>query len=283
MCRIDFYGFLRSVFFITFVNSAHSNLSWYKMRLSERHQRILDLLKTNGMVSVNNLGKELNVSAVTIRKDLAVLEENKLLFRAHGGAIRMDPYIANRNVLEKEKLFPEEKKRIGQEAARLLIPNDAIIIASGTTVLAFARCIDPGLSLTVLTSAMNVAMALLKGPEIEVVQLGGLVRHTSTSVVGNYVEKMLENFSSTKLFLGVDGFDPEYGLTTTNALEASVNRAMIKASQKIIVLTDSSKFGRRGFGRICGVEVVDQVITDSGVSPEIVRQLEDLGVKVSVV
>lgn len=253
------------------------------MTLSERHQKILELLKARGMVSVNDLSKELNVSAVTIRKDLGLLEAKKLLFRAHGGAIRKDPYIANRNVSEKEKLFPEEKKRIGQEAASLLLPEDAIIIASGTTVLAFARNIARDASLTVLTSAMNVAMALLDCPRIELIQLGGIVRHTSTSVIGNFVEKMLENFSSTKLFLGVDGFDIEYGLTTTNALEANVNRAMIRASQKIVVLTDSSKFGRRGFGRICGVEVVDQVITDSGISPELVEELEEMGIKVSVV
>lgn len=241
------------------------------------------MLKVSGIVSVNNLSKELNVSSVTIRKDLGYLENKNLLFRAHGGAIRIDPYIANRNVQEKEKHFPEEKKRIGQKATELLTPNDAIIIASGTTLLAFARCIQPGTPLTVLTSAMNVAMALLGNQQIEVIQMGGIVRHSSTSVVGNYVEKMLENFSCTKLFLGVDGIDLEYGLTTTNAMEASVNRAMIEVSQKIIVLTDSSKFGRRGFGRICGLEVVDQIITDSGVSPKIVEDLEELGIKVSIV
>lgn len=93
---------------------------------------------------------------------------------------------------------------------------------------------------------MNVAMALLNCQQVEVIQLGGIVRHTSSSVTGEYALRMLENFSGTKLFLGVDGIDLKLGLTTTNFMEASVNRAMIDAAQKIIVLTDSSKFGRAG-------------------------------------
>lgn len=144
------------------------------MSLSERHQKILELLKVNGIVSVNSLSRQLNVSSVTIRKDLGLLEEKKLLYRSHGGAIQIDPYIANRHVQEKEKQFPEEKKRIGMKAAEMLTPNDAIIIASGTTVLAFARCIPPEAQLTVLTSAMNVAMALLNCQQVEVIQLGGI-------------------------------------------------------------------------------------------------------------
>ena len=250
------------------------------MSLSERHQKILELLKVNGIVSVNSLSRQLNVSSVTIRKDLGLLEEKKLLYRSHGGAIQIDPYIANRHVQEKEKQFPEEKKRIGMKAAEMLTPNDAIIIASGTTVLAFARCIPPEAQ---LTCAMNVAMALLNCQQVEVIQLGGIVRHTSSSVTGEYALRMLENFSGTKLFLGVDGIDLKYGLTTTNFMEASVNRAMIDAAQKIIVLTDSSKFGRRGFGKICELDAVDQIITDSGVSPKVVRELEELGIKVSIV
>ena len=253
------------------------------MSLSERHQKILELLKVNGIVSVNSLSRQLNVSSVTIRKDMGILDEKKLLYLSHGGAIQIDRYIANRHVQEKEKQFPEEKKRIGMKAAEMLTPNDAIIIASGTTVLAFARCIPPEAQQTVLTSAMNVAMALLNCQQVEVIQLGGIVRHTSSSVTGEYALRMLENFSGTKLFLGVDGIDLKYGLTTTNFMEASVNRAMIDAAQKIIVLTDSSKFGRRGFGKICELDAVDQIITDSGVSPKVVRELEELGIKVSIV
>lgn len=253
------------------------------MTLSERHQKILESLKVNGIASVNDLSKQLNVSSVTIRKDLGILEEKKLLFRAHGSAIQIDPYIEDRHVQEKEKQYPEEKKRIGRKAAELIVPNDAVIIASGTTMLALAKEIKPEDSLTVLTSAMNVANILLKEKNIEVIQMGGIVRKSSASVVGDYAQKMLANFSCSKLFMGVDGIDLEFGLTTTNFMEANLNRCMIAAAQKTIVLTDSSKFGRRGFGKICELDAIDHIITDSNVSPKIVEDLQNMGIEVTVV
>ena len=148
----------------------------------------------------------------------------------------------------------------------LLAPQDALMIASGTTVQAFASCIG-NMRMTVITSAMNVAMELLDKPDIEIIQLGGIIRHSSASVVSEYAVRMLENFACSKLFLGVDGIDPVYGLSTTHLQEAILNRAMIDAATKTIVLADSSKFGRRGFSKICDLEAVDRIITDSGVQP----------------
>jgi len=128
-----------------------------------------------------------------------------------------------------------------------------------------------------------VALELIRHPEIEVLQLGGLLRKNSSSVAGPYSESILADFSCSKLFLGVDGIDLEFGLTTTNVMEAHLNRQMINISQKTIVLADSTKFGKRGFGRICGFEDIDQVITDKGISDHIIKSLEGMGVKVTVV
>lgn len=252
------------------------------MTLLERHKAILELLRESGSVDVGDLSLRLRVSAVTIRKDLDQLEERQLLYRTHGGAVLADPYIATRKVSEKEKLNPELKYRIGQKAAELLSPQEALIIASGTTVQAFARCIQ-NMKMTVITSAMNVAMELLDKPDIEIIQLGGIIRHSSASVVSEYAVSMLDNFTCGKLFLGVDGIDPEYGLSTTHLQEASLNRAMIATATKTIVLADSSKFGRRGFSKICDISDIDQVITDSGVSPKILEAIKEQGVKVTVV
>jgi DeoR family transcriptional regulator of aga operon len=135
----------------------------------------------------------------------------------------------------------------------------------------------------VLTSALNVAMALCKHPNIEVIQLGGIVRKTSTSVNGPYTQQMLSQFSCSKLFLGVDGLDLEYGCTTSNLMEANVNQYMMAAAQRTIVLADSSKFGRRGFGRICAFDKVHQIITDDKVSESYVNALESRGIEVTVV
>ena len=252
------------------------------MTLSERHKAILESLRNSGSVDVGVLSQQLKVSAVTIRKDLDMLEEKKLLYRTHGGAIIADPYIATRKVSEKEKLHPELKRRIGQRAVELLSPQDALIIASGTTVQAFARCI-PNMTMTVITSAMNVVMELLDKPDIEIIQLGGIIRHSSASVVSEYAIRMLDNFACNKLFLGVDGIDPEYGLSTTHLQEASLNRMMIHSATKTIVLADSSKFGRRGFSKICDMSDIDHVITDSGTPAKMLDAMAEQGAKVTVV
>ena len=252
------------------------------MTLSERHKAILESLRNSGSVDVGVLSQQLKVSAVTIRKDLDMLEEKKLLYRTHGGAILADPYIATRKVSEKEKLHPELKRRIGQRAVELLSPQDALIIASGTTVQAFARCI-PNMKMTVITSAMNVVMELLDKPDIEIIQLGGIIRHSSASVVSEYAIRMLDNFACNKLFLGVDGIDPESGLSTTHLQEASLNRMMIHSATKTIVLADSSKFGRRGFSKICDMSDIDHVITDSGTPAKMLDAMAEQGVKVTVV
>lgn len=251
--------------------------------LTQRHQHIITKLKKEGIVKVIDLCSELNVSSVTIRKDLKLLEDKKLLYRNHGGATKSDPYTADRPVNEKEKINPDEKSRIGRAAAELIQPDDCIIIASGTTVLSLAKNIYLDESLTVITAALNIAAELMHHPQIEIIQLGGLLRKSSSSVTGRYAEKILEDFSCSKLFLGVDGIDIDFGLTTTNIMEAQLNRKMIETAQKTIVLADSSKFGKRGFGKICRIEDIDQIITDSGISDHMAETLKSMGIEVTVV
>ncbi len=254
------------------------------MTINERHDLIVKELDSKGSVSVTELSMMLNVSEVTIRKDLTILEQNNVLYRAHGKAIKINPYINDRDVNIKVKQNIAEKTAIGKAAARLIEPNDSIIIASGTTVHFFAREIQSeGGHLTVITSALNVASVLSKDPNVEVIQLGGIVRGSSLSVVGCDTERMLENFTGSKLFIGVDGFDLEYGLSTTNLLEANLNRAMIRSAQKTVVLTDSTKFDRRGFSRICDIDEVDHVITDSGIPQYILDALRQRGIEVTIV
>ncbi|RYE22872.1 MAG: DeoR/GlpR transcriptional regulator, partial [Sphingobacteriaceae bacterium] len=172
------------------------------VNLAERHQFIISKLQQEGNISVIDLCKELKVSSVTIRKDLKLLEEKNLLFRTHGGATQNNPYIVDRPVNEKEKLQSDEKTRIGIAAADLVIDNDFIIIASGTSVLSLAKNLHPKGNLTVITSALNVALELNKYPNIEILQLGGMLRHSSSSVTGDYAKNILADFFCSKLFLG---------------------------------------------------------------------------------
>lgn len=252
------------------------------MTLAERHSAILELLKQQGSVPVSDLAEILKVSSVTIRKDLTLLEKKNLLFRTHGSTILINPYINDRHVSEKEKLNTEEKQAIGKIAANMITADDSIIIASGTTMFFLAHKIVPQNHLTVITSSIHVTSILARYNNIDIIQLGGLVRNSSVSVVSDYAEKMLADFSCSKLFIGVDGIDLNYGLTTTNLLEASLNKSMIQAAQKTIVLTDSSKFGRRGFGKICGLDTIDQIITDNKIPVSTIQKLEDMGIEVTI-
>ncbi len=252
------------------------------MTIAERHKYILDKLGQAGFVSVADLSRELDVTMVTARKDLKILEDKGLLFRSHGSATSVSPYVNDRSVSEKKLVRVEEKMSIAQAAIQLIDEDDAIIIGSGTTVVSFAQAIPKNKKLTVLTGAMNVTKALIDTANMEIVQLGGVVRKSSSSVVGHYAEEMMANFACSKLFLSADGISLDYGLTTSHMMEAHLNAKMIKSVQKTIVLADSSKFGKKGFGKICNLEDIDMVITDAGI-PEIYKEhLEEMGIEIII-
>ncbi len=269
--------------FIYFCRIKMKNNSYrFVMTKEERHEIIMEALIKHGSVLVSDLVSMLNVSAVTVRKDLTELEKSDKLYRSHGKAVLVNPYINNRSVNEKEKLATDEKHAIGREAARLITRNDSICIASGTTVHALARDIVPIHKLTVVSASLPVSNILSQHENIDIYQLGGMLRHSSLSVVGEYASRILDQCSFSKLYLGVDGIDVDYGITTTEIREATLNQKMMAAAQKTIVLADSSKFGRRGFAKIADIDAVDIIITDAGVSPKVIKKLEDLGIELII-
>lgn len=272
--------------FVAIFTSQSKNCTSYSrsaMTKEERHQLILDALMRHESIPVSSLSMLLDVSAVTIRKDLTELEAANKLYRSHGKAVLINPYITSRSISQKLKLQRPEKEMIGSEAARLITRDDSIIIASGTTLLAFARCIVPDHRLTVISSSLAVSQLLGRNEAIDLVQLGGMLRRSSLSVVGKFAESALSEFSCSKLFIGVDGVDPDFGITTTDIREAELNRAMMRTAQKTIVLADSSKFRRRGFSKIANLAEVDTIITDSGIPHTTARSIEDMGIELKIV
>ena len=252
------------------------------MTKEERQELILETLIKHESVQVSDLSTLLEVSAVTVRKDLTELEKENKLYRSHGKAILINPYINNRSVNEKEKLATEEKNEIGKAAAAMITKDDSIIIASGTTVHALARNIRPIHKLTVISASLQVSEILANNEAIEIIQLGGTLRHSSNSLVGKYAEGILSSFCCSKLFLGVDGIDLEFGITTTDVREADLNKEMMRYAQKCIVLADSSKFRRRGFSKIANLEDVDIIITDRGIPDSIARRIEEVGIELII-
>jgi len=264
------------------IPTAHYQLLITSMNIAARHKFILDKLHEQGVVSVAGLSREMGVTMVTVRKDLKLLEDKGLLHRSHGSAALVSTYVNDRPLEEKKRVRVMEKQRIAALAIQQVQEQEAIIIGSGTTVRAFAQAIPKNKNLTVLTAAMNVTLTLIDHPNVELVQLGGVVRKSSSSVVGHYAETMLTNFACTKLFLSVDGISLDHGLTTSNTMEAHLNAQMVQAVQKTIVLADSSKFGKKGFGKICNIDDVDAVITDEGIYERYRLELEERGIEVLV-
>src|SRR5690606_16844861 len=222
--------------------------------ITERHEHILNEINKKGKVNIDDLAREMKVSGVTIRKDLKILEEKNLLFRTKGGASLNNPYAVDRPINEKEFINIEEKKKIAKAALSLIKNADSIMIGSGTTAFALASALHPQHKVTVITPALKVGLELSNRTNVEVLQLGGLIRPNSSSVAGGYALQILEDISCELLFLGVDGIDMDHGATISNLTEATLNRKMIDAAQTLILLADSTKFNRRGVAKICGIE-----------------------------
>jgi len=252
------------------------------LTITERHQSILKQLQEEGRLNIVDLSDSLNVSGVTIRKDLKLLEDKGLLFRTRGGASITNPYTIERSINEKELIRSDEKQRIARKAIELIGNSDSIIIGSGTTVFALTQSLYPSQHLNVITPAVKVTLALCNRPNIEVLQLGGQLRPNSSSVAGAYAEKILEEISCGILFLGVDGIDLEFGLSITNLAEASLNQKMIETADAVAILADSSKFGRRGLGRVCSFDQVKYIVTDKGAPAKTVSLLEEKGIQVII-
>lgn len=249
-------------------------------KLIPRHNEILHELDKKDYVLVQELCEKYNVSSVTIRKDLNYLESLGLLFRNHGGASKHVRYAYEKNVDEKETINVEAKQSIAKAALKMIEENDCIILASGTTMHYLARMLVNFGRLTVLTSSLRVALELCNNPNINIIQLGGEVRKSSTSIVGSISETILSQFSCNKLFLGVDGIDMDFGISTSNAAEAHLNQLMIECSDKVMILADSSKLNKKGFGKIASLDKIDYLITDEGILAEDKKNLEEMGLSV---
>ena len=249
----------------------------------ERRRAILDMLARDGRVLVKELAPRFGTSQVTIRKDLEVLHARGLVHRTHGGALPVPSgALLDPSLRDKEKLHRREKLRIGAAAAQLVKEGQSVILDSGTTTTAVARALRELRNVTVITNAVNIA-AELAGTSIAVILTGGLLRENSFSLVGPLAEETLRRLSADVFFLGVDGFDAHFGLTTPNLLEAKVNRVMMEIAKRVVVVCDSSKFGRRSLSLIAPTAAVHQTITDGRIPKPDLQALQDAGIEVTIV
>ena len=250
---------------------------------SQRRLQISELVRQHGSVQVTSLAKRFGVSMQTVRKDLRYLTERGVMARAYGGAIDSKvvgpvteaPYEAKRTS------HLEEKRRIGQRAAAMVKPGDTIVIDSGTTGIQLAEAL-PNVEVTVVTNDFGVLSSLAPKSNINIVMLGGELRRKSMSFYGGLTVEALAALHVDKLFLGVDGFDLERGITTHFEPEAMLNRKMVENAGTVVAITDSSKFGKVCLHRIISVADLDTLITDKDAPEDIVQAIQALGVEVQL-
>jgi DeoR family transcriptional regulator, aga operon transcriptional repressor len=251
------------------------------VRQAERFGRILEHMAGNGAVSVAEIAADLSVSAATIRRDLRVLESHRLLARTHGGAVAQG-VLYELPLRYKRARYQQEKVRIAHEAASRVRSGMVVGLTGGTTTTEVARNISDR-QLTVVTNALNIASELAIWPNLKLVVTGGVARSESYELVGPIAEQCLSGLNLDLVFIGVDGIDPEGGLTTHHEVEAHTNWSLVGRAGRVVVVADSSKIGRVAFARICDLSRVDDMITDSNSDPSVVARIAAAGVDVSTV
>lgn len=251
---------------------------------SNRRERIVALLREQGSVQIPALAERFRVSTQTLRKDLNFLDIKGICTRSSGGAIlRRAGLSPTEQAIEvKRTLFAEEKARIGRAAAALIKNDESVLLDSGTTALQVARHIEPGASLVVVTNDVGIMNELVTRENVQLVFLGGTLRRKNLSFYGTQTERALQDLHVDKLILAADGLDIEKGLTTHFEPEALLNRMMCRAASEIIVVADSSKFGRICLHKIIEPQGFSKLVTDTGI-PESAREaLTRIGVEVII-
>ncbi len=243
---------------------------------SERRSQISVMVRERGSVQVAALADQFHVSMQTIRKDLHYLTELGVTARAYGGAIAADVVssVAEPAVATKLALHNAQKERIGRFAAGLIKPGDSIVLDAGTTTLHIARHLPDLEGITVVTNDFGVLGALTQKSKIRIVMIGGELRRKNMAFYGAQTLSALNDLLVDKLFLGVDGFDIERGITTHHEADAMLSRKMAEVAREVIAVTDSSKFGRVCLHRIIGLNEITGLITDVG-APDYITAAKD--------
>lgn len=233
------------------------------MRAEARRSTIIDLLERERSVSVDELSTHFDVSEVTIRKDLKQLEERGFLQRVHGGAVFAPRVLYNPSFKEKEHLRSKAKLAIAQLALAQIHDGESIILDAGSTTLALARLVRRQRKrLVVITNSIPVALELA-GTTLDVLLLGGHLRHHSLAMIGPATVDTLRSYHADTAFLGATGVDVDHGFTTPNALEAETKAAMVRSSTRTIVLADASKLARVTLAKFADFDRVDELISDA--------------------
>lgn len=248
----------------------------------ERRQEILKLINQDGRVSVNDLSQSFGVSEVTIRNDLQILDDQALLLRTHGGAVPAAKAPELSLTLRRQQQI-KEKDRIGAAAASMVNNGEAIFLDTSSTALALAHHLKHHRDITIITNSLSIPPMLLDVPGVAVVMPGGTMRRETVSLVGAEGLCVLEKFNIRKGFFGAHGLSNPEGLTDVSEAEIEVKKRIIKMCREVIVIIDSTKWGRVGLASFASLSDIQMVITDTHAPIDQVEAVRALGINVLMV
>ncbi|MDT0543771.1 MULTISPECIES: DeoR/GlpR family DNA-binding transcription regulator [Streptomyces] len=257
------------------------------MFAAERRQLILEMVRANGAVSLRELARVVQTSEVTVRRDVRALEAEGLLDRRHGGAVLPGGFTRESGFPQKSHLATAEKTAIADLAAGLVDEGEAVVVGAGTTTQELARRLARVPGLTVVTNSLLVAQALAHANRVEVVMTGGTLRGSNYALVGSGAEQSLQGLRVSRAFLSGSGLTAERGLSTSNMLSASVDRALVQAAAEVVVLADHSKLGTDTMFQTVPTDVITRLVTDEPPAHDDralteLQALADQGVQIAV-
>lgn len=262
------------------------------MESAERRRQILSLTAIHGRVTVNELAEKFGVTAETIRRDLAILDDGGELFRVHGGAVPVQNFRTDFTTLAtRSKAALGAKRAIARAAVKLLPPSGTIFIDAGTTTGVFAEAIaevnatnDPKLmapKLNIVTNSLFIATTLAESSRCDVQLIGGHVRAASQAVVGDLATRALGVLHADVSFIGTNALTIDHGLSTPDAQEGAIKRAMVANSDSVVALCDSTKFGLDYLVSFASIDDIAAIVTDRGAPEPYVNELRNLGIDVT--
>ncbi len=251
-------------------------------QLMARRQAILSALDEAEQISVMELSRQLEVSEVTIRQDLQVLQQQNLLLRTRGGAAKVNT-LPELSFEFRQMQQAEEKARIGQAAAQLVRPGDALVIDASTTSQAMIPFLKNIPDLTIITNSLKVSMSLLRMPQIHVMMPGGSLRRDAISLIGHHDTGFFKGLNVRLGFFGARGITIEQGLTDINLQEAQMKRKFVEMCQTVVGVVDGSKWGQIAVVTFANLDEVQCIITNDGAPANLVEAVRQRGVDVNLV
>lgn len=263
--------------FFTLMNKL--KLKENKMLPHERYKKLVEYLSEHGIIKIDKMTEIFDISVETARRDLNYLEKQGIINKIYGGAALIEKEVKEPANAERMSRYIEEKTAIGRKCAEFINDGDSILIEVGTTTLKVAEAIRAKKNLTVITNSIPVANELID-TDFQLYIIGGKIRHDEGSISGAVSMLEMDNFHISKAILSAGGITAEHGLSDYNIEEALIRKKIIEQAKEVILVADSSKFGKDVLAHICPISDINLIITDKGLAHEEIRKFEEKNLKI---